>query len=82
MKELDARSIVQIKIGDRVILNDDTNRFNKGHEFTVYGYSYRGLNLIDDNGNKMDECLFITDKIELIPIKEIRKRKIKKLDGL
>lgn len=72
----------QIRVGDRVILNDDVTRFKKGHEFTVYDYSYRGLDLIDDNGNKMDECLFIIDKIDLIDIKEVRKRKLTKLNLL
>jgi len=56
----------QITIGSRVRLIDDTNRFSKGHEFTVYGHSFRGFDLVDDQGNKMDECLFIHDKLELI----------------
>jgi len=77
-----AKSVESINIGDRVILNGDVTRFKKGHEFTVYGESYRGLDLIDDNGNRMDECLFISDKIELIPIKELRKRKLNKLNNI
>lgn len=32
--------------------------YPKGHVFTVYGSSYRGWDLVDDSGNKMDECLF------------------------
>lgn len=60
----------QIKIGSRVRLLDDIEMFDciytKGHEFTVYGSSCRGWDLVDDDGNKLDECLFIHDKLELI----------------
>lgn len=60
----------QIKIGSRVKLTEDVELFactyTKGHEFTVCGSSYRGWDLVDDDGNKMGECLFIHDKLELI----------------
>jgi hypothetical protein len=60
----------QIEIGSRVRLLEDVEMFEcvytKGHEFTVYGASYRGWDLIDDDGNKIDECLFIHDKLELL----------------
>jgi hypothetical protein len=60
----------QIKIGSRVRLLSDVKMFNctytKGHEFTVFGCGYRGWDLVDDDGNKMLECLFIHDKLELI----------------
>ena len=60
----------QIKIGSRVRLLEDVEMFNhtytKGHEFNVYGSSYRGWDLVDDDGNKIDECLFIHDKLELV----------------
>jgi hypothetical protein len=59
-----------IKIGSRVALITDVEMFNctytKGHEFVVYGESYRGWDLKDDDGNVMDECLFIHDKLKLI----------------
>ena len=59
-----------IKIGSRIRLKEDVDMVNvtytKGHEFTVYNSSYRGWDLIDDDGNKIDECLFIHDKLELI----------------
>lgn len=59
-----------IKIGSRVRLTEDVEMFTvtytKGYEFTVYGSSYRGWDLIDDDGNKIVECLFIHDKLELI----------------
>lgn len=59
-----------MKIGDRVRLLEKqdlfTKTFEKGHEFTVYSMSYRGVDLVDDEGNKMDECLFIHDKLEVI----------------
>jgi hypothetical protein len=61
----------QIKIGSRVRLKEEQvmpgyMTFERGHEFTVYGSSYRGFDLIDDNGNKLDECLFIHNKFELV----------------
>lgn len=59
----------QITIGSRVKLTEDVCLDNvtyaKEHEFTVYGESYRGWDLIDDDGNKMDE-LFNSDKLELV----------------
>lgn len=61
----------RIKIGSKVRLLEDVEMFDriymKGHEFTVYGSSQRGWDLIDDIGNKIDECLFIHYKLELIP---------------
>lgn len=73
------------KIGSRVKLTEDISLFNKqfkkGHIFTIYGSSYRGWDLIDDDGNKMDECLFIHDKLELLNIKEERLQKIKKINS-
>lgn len=60
----------QIEIGSRVRLLEDVEMFNctytKGHEFKVYGSSYRGFDLVDDDGNKMNETLFIHDKLELV----------------
>lgn len=61
----------RITIGSRVKLNNDLNRkygksYKKGHEFLVYGESFRGFDLKDDEGNCLDECLFIHDKLELI----------------
>lgn len=60
----------QIKIGSRVQLKEDVKMFNctytKGHEFNVYGLTARGWDLKDDEGNVMNECLFIHDKLELI----------------
>ena len=60
----------QIQINSRVRLLEDIQMFNctytKGHEFTVCGSSYRGWDLVDDDGNKIGECLFIHDKLELI----------------
>ncbi len=60
----------QIKIGSRVRLTEDVEMFDltykKGHEFTVYGSSYRGWDLKDDFGNVMNECLFIHNRLELI----------------
>jgi hypothetical protein len=59
-----------IQIGSRVRLKSEHSLFNKtfeqGHEFTVYDSSYRGWDLVDDDGYKIYECLFIHDKLELI----------------
>ena len=41
-------------------------KYPKGHEFTIYGSSYRGWDMIDDAGNKVDECLFIEHILELV----------------
>jgi len=75
-----------LKIGDRVRLNEDiTNMympFPKGHIFTIFGSTLRGWDLVDDNGNKLVECLFIHDKLELFDIKEERKTKLKKIQKL
>ena len=72
-----------LKIGDRVRLTEDiTNMympFLKGHIFTIFDSSYRGWDLIDDDGNKMVECLFIHDKLEFYNIKEERLKKLKKI---
>ena len=57
-------------IGSRVRLTEDVKLHNriyiKGHEFTIYGISERGFDLIDDDGNKIDETRFIQSKYELI----------------
>lgn len=57
-------------IGSRVELTDNQvgqyRGFSEGHQFTIYGSSYRGFDLIDDNGEKWDETLFIQDKFKLI----------------
>jgi len=59
-----------MKVGDRVRLTGEVDmtikKYPAGHEFTVYNSSYRGLDLIDDEGNKLDETLFITHLIEKI----------------
>lgn len=60
----------QIKVGSRIRLKEDVEMFNytytKGHEFNVVSESRRGFDLEDDDGNKIGECLFIHDKLELI----------------
>jgi len=38
----------------------------KGHEFNVVSSSYRGFDLLDDEGNHLDETLFISDLLELV----------------
>lgn len=60
----------RIKVDSRVRLNEEHKMFNctytKGHEFNVVGSSYRGFDLEDDEGNKIHECLFMHDKLELV----------------
>ena len=75
-----------LEIGCYVRLTDDVEMFNriyeKGHIFKIYGDSgFRGWDLIDDDGNKMDECLFIHDKLEVVDIKEIRLKKLNKINS-
>lgn len=60
-----------IKIGDRVKITQQVHMpmymtFEAGHEFTVYDSSHRGLDLKDDEGNCLDETLFINSIIEKI----------------
>lgn len=57
-------------IGNKVKLKEDYTLFNKvykkDHVFTIKDMSYRGWDLEDTEGNKIDEALFIHDKFELI----------------
>jgi len=59
-----------INIGDRIRLLEDVDMnkilYKKGHEFTVVSSSFRGLDLEDDDGNRLDETLFIHSLLELI----------------
>ena len=75
-----------LKIGDHIILTSDLNMFNstykKGHIFKIYGDAgHRGWNIIDDAGNMIDECLFIHHQFKCIDIKEIRLRKLNKINS-
>lgn len=58
------------KIGSRVRLTEDLEMFNctytKGHEFTIYGQTQRGFDLVDADGNKVTETLMVNDILELI----------------
>lgn len=49
-----------IRVGDRVRLTQNvevlSGIFTKGHELVVTGVSYRGYDMIDDEGNKLLEC--------------------------
>jgi len=57
-----------MKVGDRVYINRELEMFGriytKGHQFIITGSSYRGWDLIDDDGNKVTETLFISDSIK------------------
>lgn len=74
-----------IKIGSKVIITEDVEMFHrtykKGHKFKVYGSSYRGWDLIDADGNCLDETLFI-DNIIKLDISEERKMKLINLNEL
>ena len=69
-----------IKIGSKVKLTKDIEMFARtyksGEIFTVYGSSYRGWDLVNDKGEKIDETFFVQDKYELFDIKEERKEKL------
>lgn len=74
-----------MKIGDRVVLIEEVNMwgkiYEKGHKFKIYGDSgYRGWDLIDKDGNKIDETRFIQHKYKL-DIKEERKQKLDKINS-
>lgn len=60
----------RIRVGSYVTLKEELKTYNKtyekGHMFKVYGSSYRGWDLIDLDGNKVDECLFIHNKLEFL----------------
>lgn len=60
----------QINIGSRVRLNEEVvmsyKTFLPGHEFTVYGSSERGWDLVDDEGLKLDETRMIDSQLEAI----------------
>jgi len=75
----------QIKIGSKVKLTEDIKMFARtykaGEIFTVYGSSYRGFDLVNDKGEKIDETRFVQDKYELYDIKEERKEKLIKISN-
>ena len=72
----------RMDIGSRVRLNESHQMQNitykKGHEFTIYGSSQRGWDLIDKDGNKLDECLFMEHKLELVKKVKKKTKKAKK----
>ena len=73
-----------IKIGSRVRLLKDIAMCNRtykvGHEFTVFGSSFRGWDLVDDDNNKIYETLFISDSLECIDTVYERRLKLKKIN--
>ena len=75
----------QIKIGCKVKLTADIPMFHKtykaGEIFKVYGGSYRGWDLINDKGEKIDETLFVSDKYILFDIREERRKKLQKISN-
>jgi hypothetical protein len=74
----------QINIGSKVILIEDIEMFARtykiGEIFTVYGSSYRGWDLVNDKGEKIDETLFSEHKYKLYNIKKERKEKLQKIN--
>ena len=69
-------------IGQRVIFLEDFEFngkvYKKGHQFTITGDdNIRGLDLEDDNVNKIGETRFIRNKYELIS--KLRNDKLKEL---
>lgn len=69
------------KIGDYIYLNRDYNfnkvYYKKGHKFKIIGSSYRGHDIVDDNGNYIYETLFISTYFD--SEKEKRSDKIKEI---
>lgn len=69
-------------IGKRVVFLEDFEFNGKvykmGHQFKITGDDYiRGLDLEDDNGNKIGETRFIRNKYEFID--KLRDDKLKEL---
>jgi hypothetical protein len=68
--------------GERVVFLEDFEFngkiYKKGPQFKIVGEdSMRGYNLEDDNGNRISETRFISDKYELIS--KLRDDKLKEL---
>lgn len=53
--------------------------YKKGHRFKVIGSSYRGLDIEDDDGNRIYETLFISKIMKRLTTAEMRDRKLKDL---
>lgn len=74
----------QIKIGCKVRLIEDISMHHRtykaGEIFKVYGSSWRGWDLINDKGEKIDETLFSSNKYELFDIKEERRQKLRQIN--
>lgn len=69
-------------IGQRVVFLEDFEFngkvYKKGHQFTITGDdNMRGLDLEDDNGNRIGETRFMSSKFELIS--KLRDDKLKEL---
>ena len=52
------------KVGDRVRIMHDVRvpagTYTKGHEFTITGYSFRGPDMVDDDGRPLYEAFNVT----------------------
>ena len=64
-----------MRVGSRVRLTEEIVMWGKlydaGHEFIIYDEDYiRGFSLVDDDGNKVDECRMIHHLLEEIPQKK------------
>ena len=60
----------RIKVGSRIRITEDVEMpaltYKAGHEFVVTGWGERGLDLEDDDGNKLCETRFIHKFFELV----------------
>jgi len=68
----------KIKLGKDIRIRDRT--FKKGHIFTIFNESFRGLDIVDNEDNRIYECRFIQQYFIPYNIKEERKEKIEKLN--
>ena len=71
-----------MKVGERVVFIEDYTFngkfYKKGHQFKITGEDYiRGFDLEDDDGNKIYETRFISNKY--ISLSDYRNDKIEKL---
>ena len=68
----------KIKLGEDVEMIHKT--FKKGHVFTIIGESYRGLDIEDEDGDRIYECKFIQHHFIPYDIKKERSDKINEIN--
>ena len=64
------------EIGDKIILKEDVSTmagtFSEGSELKITGFSDRGMDLVDGDGNKIIEFGRLNEQYELIIINKMK----------